>query len=277
MKKYLVYFALLSICFNPIRAANSLEMGAPATCIMMINQLMQETPDEFYDQVYDFVMPLKQVVDQYINISIPQINEHVADIENKYGGSIKEIASMRVADAKRANILWFEIINCMRELEKGNLVRPLIGSPNEEEKLELNDKDGDLVNSTLYHYFDTGQIKSEKNYKDDKQDGKTTIWYKSGKLKIEMNYKEDKLHGKRVVFYENGQKSEEGNYKDGKEDGKYTQWHKNGQIMMELHYKDGKEDGKWTWWYKNGQKWAERNYKNGECISGWGEAECDDY
>lgn len=126
MRKFLVTFALLSICFNPIRAANSLEMGAPATCIMMINQLMQETPEEFYDEVYDTFFPLKQTLDQYINISIPQFNEHVADIENKYSGSIKEIASMRVADARRANILWFEIINCMRELEKGNLVRPLM-------------------------------------------------------------------------------------------------------------------------------------------------------
>jgi hypothetical protein len=137
MKKYLVYFALLSICFNPIRAANSLEMGASASCIMIINQLMQETPDEYYDQDNDFVFPLKQIVDQYIYISIPQINEHVADIENKYGGFIKEIASTRVADAKRMNILWFEILSCMRELEKDNLVRPLIDPPNYEEKLEL--------------------------------------------------------------------------------------------------------------------------------------------
>ena len=126
MRKFLVTFALLSICFNPIRAANSLEMGAPATCIMMINQLMQETPEEFYDEVYDTVFPLKQIVDTYINIAIPKINEHVADIENKYSGSIKEFASMRVAEARRMNTLWFEIINCMRELEKDNLVRPFM-------------------------------------------------------------------------------------------------------------------------------------------------------
>jgi len=126
MKKYLVYFALLSICFNPIRAANSLEMGAPATCIMMINQLMQETPEEFYDEVYETDFPLKQIVDTYINIAIPKINEHVADIENKYSGSIKEFASMRVAEGRRMNTLWFEIINCMRELEKDNLVRPFM-------------------------------------------------------------------------------------------------------------------------------------------------------
>ena len=131
MKKYLVYFALLSICFNPIRAANSLEIGVPtATCIMMINQLVQETPEEFYNEVYDTVFPLKQIVDQNINIAIPKINKHVADIENKYDSFIKEIASTRVADAKRMNILWFEILSCMRELEKDNLVRPLIDPPN---------------------------------------------------------------------------------------------------------------------------------------------------
>ena len=131
MKKYLVYFALLSICFNPIRAANSLERSFfETTCIMMINQLVQETPEEFYDEIYEFVFPLKQIVSQDINALIPQINEHVADIENKYDSFIKEIASTRVADAKRMNILWFEILSCMRELEKDNLVRPLIDPPN---------------------------------------------------------------------------------------------------------------------------------------------------
>jgi len=122
MKKYLVYFALLSIFFNPIRAANSLEGGMETTCIMMINQVVQETPEEFYDEVYDYVIPLKQIVNQTINILIPQINEHVADIENKYGSSIKETASIKVAEAKRQNLLWWEILHCMRGLERANIV-----------------------------------------------------------------------------------------------------------------------------------------------------------
>jgi len=123
MKKYLVYFALLSICFNPIRAANSLERSFfETTCIMMINQLVQETPEEFYDEIYEFVFPLKQIVSQDINALIPQINEHVADIENKYGSSIKETASIKVAEAKRQNLLWWEILHCMRGLERANIV-----------------------------------------------------------------------------------------------------------------------------------------------------------
>jgi len=123
MKKYLVYFALLSICFNPIRAANSLERSFfETTCIMMINQLVQETPEEFYDEIYEFVFPLKQIVSQDINALIPQINEHVADIENKYGSSIKETVSIKVAEAKRQNLLWWEILHCMRGLERANIV-----------------------------------------------------------------------------------------------------------------------------------------------------------
>tara|TARA_B100000686_G_C16697325_1_gene921290 strand:+ start:758 stop:1093 length:336 start_codon:yes stop_codon:yes gene_type:complete len=110
-----VYLTLLSICFFPIRAANSLKMGASAGCIMVINQLMQETPSE-----------IKQFVNQYIYIAIPHINEHVADIKKKYGGFMEELASKRVAEAKKMKILWFETLSCMRELEKDNLVRPLI-------------------------------------------------------------------------------------------------------------------------------------------------------
>ena len=79
MKKFLLTFALLSICFNPIRAANSLEISiSTATCIMVINQLMQETPEEFYDEVYETDFPMKQIVDNYINIAIPKINKQNA-------------------------------------------------------------------------------------------------------------------------------------------------------------------------------------------------------
>ena len=71
-------------------------------------------------------------------------------------------------------------------------------------------KDGPII-----EYYEDGQIKEEKHYKDGKKDGKW-IWY-----------------------YENGLQEKEGNFKDGKEDGKWTWYYENGEIKKEENYKDG--------------------------------------
>ena len=60
-----------------------------------------------------------------------------------------------------------------------------------------------------------GQIRSKGKFKDGKEDGRWTEWYR------------------------NGQIFSEGNYKDGKRDGKWTFWYGNGQKMEEVNYKDG--------------------------------------
>ena len=38
-------------------------------------------------------------------------------------------------------------------------------------------------------YYENGQIKIERNYKDDKLDGKWTYWHENGQIKSEKNYK----------------------------------------------------------------------------------------
>ena len=136
-------------------------------------------------------------------------------------------------------------------------------------------------------YYENGQIKSEENYKDRKEngkwkeDGKWTYFYENGQIKEEINYKDGFSYtinfwtedgelmvkdgnGKLTSYYENGQIASEGNTKDGKEDGKWTLYYENGQIWIEGNYKDGEKNGKWTSYHENGQIWWYRNYKDGE-------------
>ena len=73
---------------------------------------------------------------------------------------------------------------------------------------------GKITSQTKYEYHENGQIESEENYKDGKEDGKWTWWYKNGKIKGESNYK------------------------DGKLDGKDTEWSKYFRVKKEKFYKD---------------------------------------
>ena len=43
---------------------------------------------------------------------------------------------------------------------------------------ERNYKDGDLVNETIFSYWDNGQMFSQATYRDDKADGKLIFWNK---------------------------------------------------------------------------------------------------
>ena len=91
------------------------------------------------------------------------------------------------------------------------------------------------VKYEVYHY--TGQKAAEGTYKDGKEDGLWTYWWKNGK------------------------KESEGTFKDGKKDGKWTDWYENGQKKEEETYKDGVKDGLFTDWYENGKKYITRMEK----------------
>ncbi len=86
----------------------------------------------------------------------------------------------------------------------------------------------------------SGQKKIEKFYKDGKQNGIATAWYKSGKKKEERSYKYGKLDGAATAWYTNSQKKIEISYKNGKQDGLTTAWDYNGQKLAEKFYKNGK-------------------------------------
>jgi len=54
----------------------------------------------------------------------------------------------------------------------------------------------------IYEYYDNGQIRLEKNYKDNHLDGKWTEWYENGQIIKESTF-------------ENGQIIKESKFKDG--------------------------------------------------------------
>ena len=134
-------------------------------------------------------------------------------------------------------------------------------------------------------WFEDGQIKYVKNYKDGKLNGKATKWFPNGQMFSISNYKKGEYDGKQIqweangdirstyffyakenfevtYWYPNGKKKREHKKIDGKFIGKVTEWFENGKKQSETNYKDGKIDGKQTFWNENGQKKSETNYKD---------------
>ena len=107
----------------------------------------------------------------------------------------------------------------------------------------------------------------EGNWKDGKQDGFWTSWYRNGQKQAEGSWKDDKRDRFWTLWHENGLKLQEGNWKDGKQYGVWTSWYRNEQKKQEGNWKDGKQDGFWTFWYENGQQQEEANWKDGKLVT----------
>ena len=70
--------------------------------------------------------------------------------------------------------------------------------------------------------------------------GRAESFYENGQKKEERNYKDGKCHGPRAYWYENGQKWYQQNWKDGKQDGLQLSWEEDGTESRREIYKDGK-------------------------------------
>ncbi len=80
----------------------------------------------------------------------------------------------------------------------------------------------------------------EGHYKDGKQNGLFSVWYKSGIKQFEIHYKDGKLNGLYTSWYKNGIKQFEANYIKGMRDGLLTTWQENGLKNVEVEYQQGK-------------------------------------
>jgi antitoxin component YwqK of YwqJK toxin-antitoxin module len=117
-------------------------------------------------------------------------------------------------------------------------------------------------NGVYTEYYENGQKRWERTYKDGKKDGLSTRWYENGQKLEEGTYKDGKENGLRTLWYENGQKEGEVDFKDGL----MTQWYKNGQKRLHGFCIGASQNGLMTFWYKNGQKKEESIIKDGELI-----------
>ena len=100
-------------------------------------------------------------------------------------------------------------------------------------------------------------------WKEDKEEGLATKWYKNGQKKAERTYKNGKKDGLYTLWYENGQKAGEGNYKDGKLMSA-VDWKLNGEKCPVTNVKDG--NGVDVYYNRDGTEEYRFTYKDGERV-----------
>lgn len=111
------------------------------------------------------------------------------------------------------------------------------------------------------HYYETGELKSEGEYKSNKKDGKWIFYYKSGEVEQKGTYRNGSPVGHWIWLYENGKLQRDETFVNGKEEGTLTEYDKEGNILTKGDYYDGLEEGEW--FYKVGDDTKKGAYKSG--------------
>lgn len=132
-------------------------------------------------------------------------------------------------------------------------------------------------------YFDTGVLREEENYSNNKYNGiqkyydyDKLLWeeyvYRKGKMQEYRAYKKDgtlicdnKVNGKNfklIQYHPNGIIRKEGTVTDGESDGNWKYYSNYGVLTHNLNFKEGKYEGKYTEYYPNNKPKVERNYVN---------------
>lgn len=131
-----------------------------------------------------------------------------------------------------------------------------------------NIKNDYIYNGLQEYYYDTGQLKTSENFKDDLRDGQRTTYRLNGSITFSEKWKDGELHGPSKYYDENKEGGEYlrrlDHYKNGEQDGLAETYHSNGQLMSKFYSKNYNIEGLSVSYYSDGQLQRKANYKNGE-------------
>lgn len=114
-------------------------------------------------------------------------------------------------------------------------------------------------------YSAYGDLISEIEYKNDKKEGKATIYFPGGgekgeKIKEEIQYFDGKKDGTYIKKYLSGQTEVEGTFNLKYRVGLWTYYYEDGQTKMEGNYVMGRKDGEWKYYNRKGALTKVVNY-----------------
>ena len=85
-------------------------------------------------------------------------------------------------------------------------------------------------------FYDNGNLKYQRFYKDGKANGRWTHYYENGNIWIEGAYKNGIQVGLWTTYYNNGQEWTKGDYKNNERSGKWIFFNNDGTVREELEY-----------------------------------------
>ncbi len=111
------------------------------------------------------------------------------------------------------------------------------------------------------YFYNTGELKSEGKYKNNKKLGKWLFYFKNGNNEQMGKYKKGKTNGLWKWYYKSGSLLREENFYNGKEEGMLVEYSEQGNIITKGKYIDGEKEG--YWFYNVGDHTQEGIYKQG--------------
>ena len=96
------------------------------------------------------------------------------------------------------------------------------------------------ANGLAYGWFESGEKRYEKSYRDGNRIGTHKIWYRNGQLAGVNYYVADKLEGEQKTYFESGNRWQSLRYVNGYEEGKQKTWNDSGRVINNFTVKNGK-------------------------------------
>ena len=121
----------------------------------------------------------------------------------------------------------------------------------------------DKPDGPYLEHYDSGELKKEGQYKNNKRIGEWKQYYKNGQVSKEYSYTDGDYNDASISYYENGIVS----HKTELEDGVYVRfrYYESGNLK----YKKQKKSGYFNSFYENGQKKIEATYLEYELVNQW--------
>ena len=120
---------------------------------------------------------------------------------------------------------------------------------------------------TWKYYFETGELKSQGEFKDDLKEKNWKYFFIDGTVEQTGAYIKDKPEGNWVWYYSDQSVRKEEGYVFGLEDGPYVEYSDSGTVVASGNFIEGLKEG--TWMYVYGNIKIEGKYFEGEKTGRW--------
>ncbi len=97
------------------------------------------------------------------------------------------------------------------------------------------------------HYFQSGQVSEEVNWKAGKKEGPCLRYYPDGSLRLRTAYKNDSLEGPYMVFYADSTLQVEGRYQRNLAQGEWHYFNESGALLYSIQYDKGRARNQDAW------------------------------
>lgn len=128
--------------------------------------------------------------------------------------------------------------------------------------------ENDMLNGESRYFYKSGGIERSVFYKQNKMHGKYNTYYddENHTLKTSKEYKNDKPDGKAQSYFENGALKSETEFSNGVKTGKWTIYFENGQMKQTGYYKNDQQDGLWDMFQEDGKNATTALYDDGVLL-----------